>query len=203
MKNDLNSMKNNEPQHIVIDGSSVKREDFAVKAKNISMRMISKSDAEFIVKIRTESKASRFISPTSHEVEDQIKWIDEYYKREVEEKDYYFIYEDDDKTSWGAIRLYDISDDGFVIGSWVSLPGGPGQISIKAWLLAVEFGFNSLNLENCFLDVRKKNVYVHFFLKFFSPKLIKEDELNYYYSFKKETYISGREKAIKLLKIEL
>ncbi len=167
------------------------------------MRLIEYEDAEFIVSIRTDKKASRFISQTSPDVKNQLKWIEEYKIREAVQDEFYFIFEDETSKPWGTIRLYNFLNNGFTLGSWVSIPKNTNKIAFKAWLLAVEFGFSQLNFENCFLDVRKNNLYVIYFIKFFKPVFIKEDELNLYFSFNRNDFKERRDKAVKLLEIEL
>ena len=181
----------------------VKRADYKITAKNISMRLVEESDAKFILKLRTDKRLSQYISPTSPKLEDQINWIKKYREREADQKEYYFLYEDSDKNPWGAIRLYNFSEESFTIGSWVCYPGNTNNIAVRAWLLAVEFGFYTLKFNTCMLDVRKKNLYVLYYLKLFSPVLIKEDELNYFFKFDRETFLKKRDKVTRLLNIEL
>lgn len=181
----------------------VRRSEFSIPADGILMRLVEKSDARFILDLRTDERLSQFISPTSPELEDQIKWIKEYLEREADQKEFYFIYEDSKQKPWGAIRLYNFSKNSFTIGSWVCYPGNINNIAVKAWLLAVEFGFSTLKFNTCLLDVRKKNLYVLYYLKLFNPDLIKEDDLNYFFSFDKETFLRNRTKITKLLNIKL
>ncbi|SHF43277.1 Carbonic anhydrase or acetyltransferase, isoleucine patch superfamily [Mariniphaga anaerophila] len=180
-----------------------KNPDCKITAEGISMRLVEKSDAEFILSLRTDKRLSQYISQTSPEIQDQINWIKEYQDREAKQQEFYFVYEDSTNNPWGVIRLYNFSDEGFTIGSWVCYPGNEDHIAVKAWLLAVEFGFAELKFDTCFLDVRKKNLYVLYYLKLFNPVLIKEDELNYYFKFSKEAFLKRRHKVTTLLNIKL
>ena len=190
-------------QYVWIENRLIERNDFRVRADGIFMRLVEPSDAEFILGLRTDKNLSQYISPTSPELEDQVSWIAEYQKRESDNKEYYFVYKDKQLKPWGVIRLYQFSDNSFTIGSWICYPGNKEHIAVKAWLLGVEFGFEKLHFEYCLLDVRKKNLYVMYFLKFFNPELIEEDELNYFFRIDKETYFKQRIKVIKLLNISL
>lgn len=199
---DLKSKKT-EKQFIWSDNDIIQRPDYKITADDIIMRLVNESDAKFILKLRTDKRLSQYISPTSPKLEDQINWIKEYMVREANQKEFYFIYKDSRKKPWGAIRLYNFSEDSFTIGSWVCYPGNSNNIAVKAWLLAVEFGFNTLKFNTCMLDVRKKNLYVLYYLKLFGPILICEDELNYFFKFDKETFLKKRNKVTKLLNIKL
>lgn len=190
-------------QFIWLDQNIVQRSDYKIRAENISMRLVNKSDAKFILDLRRDKRLSQYISSTSPKLEDQIKWLLEYFKREADQKEFYFIYEDSGKKPWGVIRLYNFTEDSFTIGSWVCYPGNTNNIAVKAWLLAVEFGFNTLKFNTCMLDVRKKNLYVLYYLKLFNPDLINEDELNYYFRFDKKTFQEKRKKVTKFMNINL
>ncbi|MGC9354926.1 MAG: GNAT family N-acetyltransferase [Mariniphaga sp.] len=198
----LKSKKTGE-QFIRKNNNIIKKPDYNISAKDVSMRLVEESDAKFILQLRTDKRLRQYISPTSPKLEDQVNWIKEYKEREADQKEFYFLYEDSNKKPWGAIRLYNFSEDSFTIGSWVCYPGNTNNIAVKAWLLAVEFGFNTLKFNNCMLDVRKKNLYVLYYLKLYNPVLIKEDELNYFFKFDRETFLKKRNKVTKLLNIEL
>lgn len=205
---DLISKRTGEKHHWV-DGAIVKMskgeytEKYLLKADGIKMRLVEKDDAGFILSLRTDKRLGRFLSVTSSELNAQIKWIEDYKKREAEKKEYYFIYEDANKKNWGTIRIYHITKKGFTIGSWICEPGDKNKIAIKAWLLGVQFGFNTLQKEYCLLDVRKKNLSVMYYINLYQPQKLKEDELDRYFKLNKETFYKNRGKVINLLKISL
>ena len=169
-----------------------------IQAEGIRMRLAEISDAEFIVNIRTNSKLDRYISHTSSSIEDQINWIKEYKKRELEQKEFYFIFEDSNYKPWGTMSLYDLTKDSFTQGSWLCLPGNKDNIALKADLLGKEFAFEKLNYNACLFDTRKKNRRVLALNKLFCPVLIDEDDLSFFFRLDKETYYKNREKVIKL-----
>ena len=174
-----------------------------IQAEGIIMKLIDKSDAKFIVDLRTDRKLGKFISNTSLNIDDQINWIKEYKKREANQKEFYFIFEDSNHKLWGAVRLYNLSEDSFTLGSWICLPGNNDNIAIKAWLLGIVFGFEKLNYKTCLLDVRKKNLSVLNYIKLYFPILIKEDVLNYFFRLDKDIFYKNRERVIKLLNLKL
>jgi len=175
---------------------------YAIEAEGIRIRFIEPADAQFVIGIRTDRKLKKFISPTSDDIDTQTKWIKGYEEREANKREIYFIIEDPDKKPWGTIRLYNILSNSFTIGSWICMAGNTDNIAIKAHLLAIEFGFEKLNIQTCLLDVRKKNIRVLNYLKLFNPAKIDESSLNYYFSLDKETYYKNRKKIIKFFKLK-
>ncbi len=174
-----------------------------IEVENIVLRLIEKSDAAFIINLRTDQKLGQNISWTSPNVEDQINWITQYKKRETLKEEFYFIFEDVDLKPWGTIRLYGFTENSFTIGSWICLPDNKEHLAIKAWLLSVEYGFEKLGFSTCLFDVRKKNTSVLYFAYLFHPKIINADELNYYFSLDKDTFCKYRDKVVKLLQFKI
>ena len=174
-----------------------------LKAQGVNLRFVEETDAEFIMKIRTDIKLGQHISSTSIEIEDQIKWIKEYKKREKAGTEFYFIFEDSEKNDWGTVRLYNFSGNKFTIGSWICLPNNKDNIAIKAWLLCVQYGFEVLNFEILQFDIRKKNTAVLLYANMYKPQKVSEDELNYFFELEKATFYKNKEKVIQLLKIQM
>ncbi len=173
-----------------------------LKAEGVQLRLVEKEDAQFIVDLRTNHKLGKNLSQTSEKVDDQINWIENYKKKELDLKEFYFIIEDSKKTKWGTVRLYNFNENSFTIGSWICLPNNKDKIAIKAWLLCVEFGFEKLNFDVLLFDVRKKNRSVLYYAKLYQPTTISEDELNYFFMLEKATFYINREKVIKLLNVK-
>lgn len=174
-----------------------------LKAQGVTLRFVEEKDANFIVRIRTDNKLGQHISSTSNQVEDQLKWIKEYKKREKAGTEYYFIFEDSEQIDWGTVRLYNFSGNKFTIGSWICLPNNKNNIAIKAWLLCVQYGFEVLNFEILQFDIRKKNTAVLLYANMYKPQKINEDELNYFFELEKAAFYKNREKVIQLLKIQM
>ncbi len=170
-----------------------------IEVENITLRLIEKSDAKFIIDLRTDQKLGLNISWTSPNVKDQINWINQYEKREALKEEFYFIFEDSNEKPWGTIRLYNFKEDSFTIGSWICLPHNTERIAIKAWLLSVNYGFEKLGFTSCLYDVRKQNIAVLYFAYLFHPELINEDELNYYFRLDKDSFYKYQEKVVELL----
>jgi acetyltransferase-like isoleucine patch superfamily enzyme len=179
------------------------KSDYIIRAEGISMRLIEESDAKFIISLRTDAKLGLYISETSSSIENQIGWIKEYKKRESNQKEFYFIFEDSNNRKWGTIRLYNLVEDSFTVGSWICLNGNKNHIAIKSFLCAIKFGFENLYYKTSLLDVRKKNLRVLYYLKLFNPVLVKEDDLNYFFRLEKNTFYNNISKIINALHIKL
>ncbi len=174
-----------------------------ITADGVKMRLVEKSDSKFVLDLRTDSKLGQNISYTSPNINDQMNWIEEYKKRESNKKEFYFIFEDLDNKPWGTVRLYNLVEDSFTVGSWLCLPGNKENIAIKAWLHIVDFGFNKLGYSKCLFDIRKKNTGVLYFARLFRPKCIKEDKLDYYFSLDKDTFYKNRNKVTLVLNLNI
>jgi acetyltransferase-like isoleucine patch superfamily enzyme len=174
-----------------------------IQVEDITIRLIDKYDADFIIELRTDQKLGQNISWTSPNIDDQVEWINRYKKREANKEEFYFIFEDVSQKPWGTIRLYNFKKDSFTIGSWICLPGNKDRIAIKAWLLSVEYGFEKLGFSSCLFDVRKKNISVLYFAYLFHPEILNEDELNYYFNLDKDLFYKNRNKVIKLLQFKI
>jgi len=144
------------------------------------IRLVREEDAEFIVKLRTDSRLTRFLSKTSSNVEKQVEWIKEYIKKEEKQEEFYFlILENGIKR--GLYRLYKINNISFTIGSWLFDVCENKKIPIMTDLIIADFGYYKLNKDILLLDVRKENKKVINYHLLKKPLIYTEDELNYYY----------------------
>lgn len=160
----------------------------------IVLRLVDENDAEFIYKLRNNDELNKFISYTSPFVEDQIDWIRSYKEREKAGLEYYFIAEDQLGNRYGTIRLYHFEEESFEIGSWLFYPNSPMGMAVKAHFIGFEIGFEMLKAEFARFDIRKKNSAVLRYMKDFEMVLVKEDELNYYFTLSKEKFYERRRK---------
>ncbi len=171
-----------------------------ISGDGIRMRLIEKKDAEFILNLRTDLVLGKNLSQTSSDIEKQYEWINNYKKREQDQMEFYFIFEDSKHKPWGTIRLYNFQSNSFTVGSWICLPNNKENIAIKAWLLSVEFGFEKLNFKYVCLMFEKKIMSVLYYAYLYHPELIKDDDLNYYFSLDKNTFYENRQKVISISK---
>lgn len=166
---------------------------------NIKLRLVEETDSSFIIALRTDSLKSRFISPTDLDIEKQKAWIREYKEREKKGNEFYFVAVDQDNIEFATYRIYNKSENSIEIGSFVSKPLYNKPINvIKVDIILKEFVFSSLGYNQLNFEVRKENKSVINYHKKFNPDLIDEDELNYYFTLSKDSFLSTKSKFEKL-----
>lgn len=166
--------------------------------KNINLRLVEIKDAEFILNLRLEK--GEFLSTTNSNLEEQKKWLQSYKKREENREEYYFIIENKECLEAGTIRIYDFIDkESFCWGSWIIKNNSPYYFAIESALMIYNLAFEKLKFKNCHFDVRKKNLSVLNFHKKFGAKIIKEDELDYFFNFSVDDYQISKIKYKKFL----
>ena len=165
---------------------------------NIKLRLAEYEDAQFIFRLRTDPNLNKNISKTIGTIDDQVKWLEAYKKREKAGLEYYFITEDFSGNKMGTTRIYNTGNHFFTLGSWVFLREAPHGYAIKADIITKGFGFESLDYINCRFDVRKENQTVIKYHKLFNPSLIDEDNLNYYFELSRENFLNNKLRIINL-----
>jgi acetyltransferase-like isoleucine patch superfamily enzyme len=158
----------------------------------ITLRLVEEKDAEFIFELRNNSGLNRFISYTSPKLNDQIKWIKDYKIREEAGLEYYFVAQDQLGNNYGTIRLYNLDEKSFEIGSWLFNNNSPIGMAVKAHFIGFETGFEILKAEYCRFEIRKKNQGVLRYMRDFETTLVNEDDLNYYFTLSKESFYKRR-----------
>lgn len=135
--------------------------NFTYEKYGLQLRFVNESDAEFVVKLRTDPKLGKYINPTSSDIEEQKKWIREYKKREQAGTDYYFIFFKDGEPV-GLNRLYNIKSDIFTTGSWIFDDEAPLECSVSSAIIVREIAFElmGMRLENGFDGCHEDNVKV-------------------------------------------
>lgn len=163
-----------------------------IEKYGIVLRPVEIEDAEFIVKLRTHKNKSIFISKSSSEVDKQREWINSYKRREKEGKEYYFIGLNTSKESFATYRIYNIEKNSIEIGSWISDPDYPSYSldPVKLDVLVKEYVFNKLGYEELKFEVRKENKKVVNYHKRFRSEIVREDELNYYFTLTKTSFLT-------------
>lgn len=167
-----------------------------VIGKTIYFREVNTDDAEFILKLRTDPDKNKHLSITANDVGRQREFISNYL---TSHSDFYFIICDFEHKPKGTIRIYDIKDDSFCWGSWILSKDAPNKAAIESALLIYDFAFFSLHYKKSHFDVRKENCRVVDFHKRFGALVVGEDDLNYYFEYKRDAYLSAREKYIRYI----
>lgn len=178
-------------------------ENFQLLRYGLSVRLVNEEDAEFILSLRNNPKLSKFINPTSGDVNQQREWIRLYKDREAKGLDYYFIYYLDEMPI-GLNRIYDIDEDNNCAtgGSWICTPGLPDHIPVLTLIIMREILFDELNLSIDKFDVRKKNSQVLRIHKLFGALVVSEDEIDYFLTLTKDDFNSKKKFILDLLNIK-
>lgn len=174
--------------------------NFTMCKYGIDVRLVNEADAEFILSLRTNKWLTRFIHQTVDDVESQRRWIREYKRRELEGKEYYFIYSSKG-VPFGLNRIYNIIGDKCTSGSWLCQPGTPLELSIPTALINRDIMFDILSLQEDNFDVRKGNLKVQKFHLMTGSVKTGETELDILFRATPETHKKGKESIIKLLNL--
>jgi len=168
--------------------------------KNINLRLVEIDDAEFILNLRLEK--GKFLSNTNPRLEEQKKWIKLYKERESLKQEYYFIIENKDSLPIGTVRIYEIDykNRAFTFGSFIINRQFAHKLSaFESMNLILRFSFEGLLLENCLFDCRKNNIHANNFYLRFGAKIIREDDLDYFFNFSVDDYNLSKIKYKKFL----
>lgn len=120
--------------------------NFLYEKYGIQFRFVNEEDASFIINLRTNPKLARFIHDTDSDVRKQEEWIRKYKIRETEGTDYYFVVSCD-YIPVGLIRIYNIHENVFTIGSIIMGKNAPIHCVLAATIIAKEIAFEILDLE--------------------------------------------------------
>lgn len=156
--------------------------------KNINLRTVEVTDAEFIYLMRINEDKTRYLSKITGTIKTQEDWIKLYKQKEKDYSEFYFVIESKNSDKLGLVRVYDFKDNSFCWGSWLIKSDAPKSTAIESALQIYEFGFNSLNFEKSHFDVRKENIKVVSFHKRCGAKIVDEDEQDYFFSYDKKNY---------------
>lgn len=171
-----------------------------IEAKNINLKTVEICDAEFIYKLRKDKSKTKFLSSVNGTINDQINYISKYKEKEKEKKEFYFIIESKAGEKLGLVRMYDFVENSFCWGSWLIKKGAPISTSIESVLQIYEFGFYQLGFEKSHFMVSKGNEKVASFHKRFGAKIIKEDNIEYFFDYTIEEYEKIKKKYIRYLR---
>lgn len=166
-------------------------------------RLVEMEDAEFIRSLRNNEKLSRYINPTSAEIEDQMAWLKAYKIREMKGEDFYIMHlKEDKKTKLGLNRIYDITEDTFEFGSWLYSPEAGPNVAVLGDLFTKSLAYEKLGFTICKMETKKKNTRVLKYAKTYKPTFTGEDELTYYFELNYENFKVGRKMYLDLFQLD-
>ncbi len=174
--------------------------DFTYEAFDLKVRLANEEDTDFILKLRTNKDLTKFIHQTEDDHLKQLEWFREYKKREMDGRDYYFIYYKGNMPI-GVNRIYNIFEYYGTPGSWLCCPDNDPLDSIRTYFCAREIYFNVLQLNLLVYDVRKANKNVWKLHKMLGAQQIGESDIDFYFAMSKQNYMNNREKVLKMLNI--
>ena len=155
----------------------LKKEKF-LYSKNLILRDADETDADFILRLRTDPIKSRFLSQTSASLQDQIAWMKSYKDRTDQA---YFIIEDRASNKLGCIRIYNPIETCFDWGSWLIVEGAAPYVALESALSLYSYA-RRLGFLTAKIDVRKDNVTVwKFHENIFGAKLLRESDIDRFY----------------------
>ena len=124
-----------------------------INGRYVTLRSVNEEDARFTMEIRQDKEKTRYLHKVEYSVEKQIEWIKQ--QREAE-GDYFFLAQSvKDGKELGTIGVYDIKGTVGHLGRLLMV-GNPFQ-SFEATLLAMQFAYNTLELEELYGDVHVDN----------------------------------------------
>lgn len=100
-----------------------------IHGKNIILRTVKISDAEFILEMRTQQNKAKYLSKIDNDIAKQKIFLQGYKQREVAGQEYYFLISNQEGDGLGLVRVYDLQKDSFC---W----GGAGLLKLvlpKQW----------------------------------------------------------------------
>lgn len=165
-------------------------ENFTSEKYGLTVRLVKDIDAPFILNLRTDNKLDRFLHSTVN-INEHLKWMKDYRKREQEGRDYYFIYFKDGLPV-GVNRIYNIYDYYGTIGSWICNPNNDAELSIATYFFMLDILFEFLGLNLTVFDVRKKNTQVIRLHQKVGAEIVGESEVDLYFVLNKSNYLSHR-----------
>lgn len=174
-------------------------ENFELDRYGLHVRLVREEDAEFIVRLRTDSKLGLYIHSTSSDVYKQVDWIKEYKKRETAGTEYYFIFSRHGDNI-GLARLYNIQEDCFTSGSWLSCSTEVG-VGVLCDIISREVAFDLYPSSINYYDVRKENIKVIRYHQSYHPTLYTEDEENVYFYLNKQNFEKYKKLYLRMAKL--
>ncbi len=151
---------------------------YSVHGKNLTLRLATVSDADFILSLRLDQNKGKYISPTSKDLKLQQIWIEESLKKDNE---VLFVIMDSTDRSIGCIRMYNADLLSYEWGSWLMIDGLNPLFAIESIALLYSYG-KFLGFSCARLEVRQENRAVwSFHEKYALARLISTDKVSRLY----------------------
>ncbi|HKU28795.1 MAG TPA: GNAT family N-acetyltransferase [Candidatus Sulfotelmatobacter sp.] len=155
-----------------------------ISGNKLVLRGVSRSDASFILSLRTDPRKGAYLSRVSTDVEAQEAWIDSYLAGQGQ---VYFIIEDNTGKEIGTVRLYDAKGTSFCWGSWILAHGAPSTAAIESALIIYRYALEELGFDSAHFAVDKLNRSVWKFHERFGARRVEETAIEYRYEIDKDS----------------
>lgn len=162
------------------------------QTKNLYLRLVQEQDVDLILKLRLNQNLNQYLNKIEDDKEQQLRWLNDYKKRESIGIDYYFVIVDKQLGDIGLVRIYDIdyAYRTFTWGSWIIRDDDrPKYAAIESALLVYEFAYFELDLFLAKFEVDNNNLGVIKFHNRFGAKYLFTDEINNNFELSKIKYI--------------
>ena len=163
-----------------------------LESKNLMLRLVERSDANFILSLRMDERYNTFILMVTPDIESQVQWIERYKADEQNGKQFYFIIERKDGEPCGTVRIYDLRDDSFSWGSWILNQNKTRFAALESAFLLYQFGFEKLGYRKSHFEVMRGNKGVIKFHQRMGATRVGEDQQNEYFEITKEAVDCAR-----------
>lgn len=150
----------------------------SVTGARLRFRDATPADAGFILGLRLDADKGRFLSPTSEDVDAQVRWLCGY---AADDSQIYFIIEDLRGAAVGTVRLYDARDRSFCWGSWILSDAAPRSSAVESTMMIYAFALG-LGFDASHFDVRRGNQRVWAYHERWGAVRVGESELDYFYT---------------------
>lgn len=156
----------------------------------LNLDLVDVNDAEFLYNLRTNKELTKYISPISGSIADQIEWINKYKIKEYQGKEFYFCISDLNNEKLGFVRLYNIDYNKKVLtfGSFLLKENHPKLTALESMIIMLNISFDYLNMEKVELDVRINNEHAKHFYQRFGFVKTKENNIDEFYEMTRENY---------------
>lgn len=121
--------------------------------KTLIFRDARTSDAELILRLRTDAKKGQFLSATSNSLEAQQAWLHAY----VTATGQAYVIIERAGEAVGTVRLYDARAHSFCWGSWIIADGQPASVAMESALMVYAYALDYLGFMQAHFDVRAAN----------------------------------------------
>jgi len=165
--------------------------------KNIYLKEVDLKDTNYILKLRTDKKLSKYINKTSKKKRDQINWLKNYFIRKKNKIEYYFIFQVKKKKKFynlGFARIIKLSKKNFHFGGWILNKNTEPWVSLETCCSIYKYAFKVLKYKSCLLWINLKNKKVIKFHQNLGAKYIKKDKKEIYLKFKFSDFLKMKKK---------